>query len=306
MNSIIQIILWFFIFTCSTSHAETTTASRHNTIDTFYSDVDSQSQSPPSEEALRSICQKKRKKGGYINFIGIEDKKVFLFALTKNKIRHADKSIYLETKFFKSKGALPRASGRGPGVTPDWGYVFDRNQDGYVDYFAYMYGPMPVPPPAYDGSLPVLPGKITRENGIFFIENTPLTFWHTADDNYDGQTDALALRSIASDTGWSDGWMVIQGIEEAKKLENCNFYSNRMPTKPQPCKRIDNEYTYITNEGSKATLPARSPFWLLPLINDSAKECRFDSSNFYALPNTYTVEKQKINGTDSSENEFLE
>lgn len=300
------------IFLFFSGHCYAEVSSNRSDIDIFsyYELVDGQSLSPPPEQSLRTICQKKRKDGGYITFIGVEGRKVLLFALTDNKIRDASKSVYLETRFFTGPKVLLRISGWGPGVTPDWGYVFDRNRDGMVDYLAYMAGPKAVAPLGHKEELPNITAtkrKTTLGEEYFKAGHSPLTFWHVADDNFDGSVDGFAMRADRVDNGWSYGWMVVQSSSHNDIFDKCQYYSGHDKNESHSCEPVDEGHGYVVLDKYKAhSLPVEMyDKWLLT-VNNGINECKLDAANFYALPGTFNVSEETKKSTDWSDDSFLE
>lgn len=102
---------------------------------------------------------------------------------------------------------------RSPGATRDWAYVWDRNGDGRIDYLAYYLGTEMV---VTNGPLPkgFPAGTNVRLNGTqleYVIRHMRMTFYHAADDNYDGRVDAVVFPNRDASTPlWVKGFFVLR------------------------------------------------------------------------------------------------
>ena len=307
--------LGYFLFFGGYCHAEASSDRSYMNITSYYLNAEDQSRSPPPEESLRIVCQKKQKANGYITkdhyitFIGVEDQKVLLFALTDKKMRDARKSIYLTTRIFTEPTI--RISGGGPGVTQDWGYVFDRNQDGLVDYLAFMLGPLPVAPIGYKKDLPNLSdSKLQMTLGTvakIYVPNSPLAYWHVADDNSDGSVDGFAKRALSLDNGWSYGWIVVKSSAFNNTFDKCRYYSEHDKNKSYLCEPTEEGHSYIVSDKHKASSMPIEIYdeWLLA-VNSAIKECKLDATYFYTLPDTFRISEKAKRSTDWSEDDFYE
>jgi len=258
-----------------------------NGINSFFLDVEKQSQSPPAEESLKKLCERRIEKDRYITFITVDGKRALMFALTSKQMGPASESVYLYTRYFKGNkpGMILRVSAWNAGVTPDWAYIFDRNQDGNVDYIAYMDGPKPVAPVDSQQELPKITEHMKLGQYKLVIFNHLLAFWHVADDNHDSATDGLAMRAYNDDTGWSLGWMVLQSTKFNDKLDRCMYISEHNIDETHAC-----EWSYL---GRKYEVPGKysapsiqketADEWL-STVNNAARECGFDASSFIDVP----------------------
>jgi hypothetical protein len=261
-----------------------------NGINSFFLDVEKQSQSPPAEESLKKLCERKIDKDRYITFITVDDKRALMFALTSKQMGPASESVYLYTRYFKGNkpGMVLRVSAWNDGVTPDWAYIFDRNQDGNVDYIAYMDGPRPVAPVDSQQELPKITEHMQLGQYKLVIFNQLLAFWHVADDNHDGAADGLAMRAYNKDTGWSLGWMVLQSTKFNNALDRCMYISEHNIDETHAC-----EWSYF---GRKYEVPGKysapsirketADEWL-SIVNNAARECGFGASSFIDVPTIF-------------------
>ena len=95
----------------------------------------------------------------------------------------------------------------GAGDVLDWGYVFDRNADGMIDYLAFLVGAIPVRPEGFKGDLPKRGGRISADQINLYNQHARLVFTHIADDNFDGMVDGLVYGVREPDDIWIDRWV---------------------------------------------------------------------------------------------------
>jgi len=209
----------------------------------------------------------------YVSFVGPEEGSIFLVAFTRDKFEAPGKNLYTH----RGKDGIP------PGGTQDWGYIFDRNHDGKVDYLAFLDGPNPVVPDDWDGYLPSLKkpsGLLKGKDLIEIIQpNTELLFWHLADDNYDGQHDGMAVSIRDLESLWIDGWVVARDKNFDGRYESCKYFKGRLNTELGDCQGTEAEY-HVPNK--KPSGVGRIPYTgiFLTLINAAAEKCHFSADSF--------------------------
>lgn len=169
----------------------------------------------------------------------------------------------------------------------DWGFLYDRNSDGWIDYFTYLDGAMPVKTEAIAGLIPKKPGakrgdriKIESKDELeLIIRNSRLVFTHHADDNFDGISDGVvaALWDIENPL-----WMYGNGVMRSRAFTQV----------------VDEDWRFITDIGTRAGTIPRTPegfavsFFrgqrpletstkLLDVINKGIRTCRIPKG---ALP----------------------
>ncbi len=137
---------------------------------------------------------------GFFTLALRDDRREALFAFTPEPV----------TDLGKTLSVSPGSSGK----SMDWGFVYDRNGDGWADYIAFLFGPMPVGTPEILAQVPARPApqlrpeggatyRITREEYALQVASTRLVFNHFADDGFDGKADAIVSALMDPDRwGW--------------------------------------------------------------------------------------------------------
>lgn len=227
-------------------------------------------QLPLPRNDLEIICQKKVGKA-YVTFSGIKNR-VFLVVLSNREFKDPGRNLLTASP---KKGSQPEA-------TMDWGYVFDRNHDGKVDYLAFLVGLAPVIPDNWKGELPNLKKPITgKELKEVVIPKVELLFWHMADDNADGNHDAIAVPLRNVDNGWIDSWIVSRDTDFNGQYDSCKYFEGKLVSELGECAGSPAGYHVANREpiGLKP-IPPNAGFYL-SLINEGAGKCQFGSDSFH-------------------------
>lgn len=220
-----------------------------------------------------SVSSGEKPHEGYFTLARTDDGKTALFVITeKGPVTNLAKVI--------SFGGQPDRS-------LDWGFLFDRNSDGWVDYFVYLDGALPVKTEAIAGLIPKKTGAKhgdpirieSKEELKLIIMNTRLVFTHHADDNFDGKSDGV--------------------VEALWDLENPLWrYGNGVMRSRAFTQMVDEDWRFITDIGTRAGAIPRTPqgfdvsFFrdqrpletstkLLDIINEGIRACRIPKG---ALP----------------------
>ena len=243
---------------------------QRQTLLSFYPIADSISEFPLLEQELETICQKKVERW-YVTFIGRKgEKKIFIGAVTLQPIKDVSREISLTVNF---DGAKPTS-----GKVTTWGYVFDRNNDGKIDYMALMSGAAAVEGPDFPEDFPVRDQHLDMKQLEVFVAHCKLLFNHFADDNFDGTLDAMAhidmdpvrdwvkrklvVRSTKFDGTFDDVWAFQQKIEDE---------SERDPVEHTGTKVHYHPLGKLSGELTSQTLQEKTN--ILQLMNRAAKLC---------------------------------
>jgi len=149
----------------------------------FYSIADSLTEYPEINKPLVVICHKKIDKL-WVSLIGYKgEKKIFIAAITNEKIQNANKEIYRILDFYEGNPVL--------GKVTTWGYIYDRNKDGKVDYMSLVDGAAPFLDDRVPESYPVRGQKLNKLDLEMYVNKCKIIFNHWSDDNYDENIDGV-------------------------------------------------------------------------------------------------------------------
>lgn len=236
--------------------------------------------SPPDPASFRTVCEADLA-DRRVSFIAAGDGPVIIAAITAGHIADPRKDISTMPAFFEKAGQ-PGLSVT-PGPVADWGYVWDRNRDGRIDYLAYLIGPNPVKTEGASFGLPA-PGKpfASKEQYLTVIKSLRQVFWHMADEDFDGEADAFALMGQES-TGWWRDWFIVharsQALQAGASGLECSFAGSREGSVAQ-CDVSKGERLSFGVQGKDLTavFPSRQPAHmpdLMKTLQDAVIQCGF-------------------------------
>lgn len=168
-----------------------------------------------------------------------------------------------------------------PGRTLSWGWLYDRNGDGWVDYFTLADGAMPVISEKIAHLVPRKPGvkrgdplkiESTQELALL-LDNVQLVFTHHADDNFDGRSDAVVAALWHPE---NPAWIYRYGVLRSRAFtpvidEDWSFVSH-IGTKAGSVPRENGQFQVsFFREGARALETSSQ---LLAAINDGIRACR--------------------------------
>ena len=241
----------------------------------FYSHADSVSKFAPSEDTLR-VIKTKVIDGNYVTFIGYKGSpQVRIAAVTKTPIKNVNKDIALTVQF---RGISPL-----PGTVTTWGYIYDRNLDGKVDYMALLGGAAPFEKGEMPDDYPPRKVELTMEQKEFLVNHCQLVFNHWADDNYDGKLDGLIHIDMDPVRDWVMDQIVVMSSNYDGKLDTVWAFQNKLDNRSEgvahkknriPYRPIDKDSDEITPETF-----AQTTHWLT-VINRAAKAAGLKSGDF--------------------------
>ena len=171
--------------------------------------------------------------------------------------------------------------------TAEWGWVYDRNGDGQIDWLALVDSPRAVLPAGIDrGTLPNLaaePLALSAGDLTLIEAQTRLGYWHLIDDDHDRRPDALIVLPVSTATGWTEGAMRLT-------LENgaataCLWRSDHDPEHTADCAAGDRGFE---TTGMEPVLRAEVPLPYLTatfeLVTGAAEACDFGVEGIETRP----------------------
>lgn len=169
----------------------------------FYPQADAWTQGRHAASEMRVACTRPFE-GAYLSLLADASGKVVIAAVSPKPPRDAESLL-----------------GRGPDSTRDWAWLWDRNRDGAVDYLAYFLGADMVYPRELPADFPR--GKSTRLSSTqldFVLKHMRSTFYHAADDNFDGKADAAVYPYRDGETWiWVKGFFILRSTRFDGKVD---------------------------------------------------------------------------------------
>jgi hypothetical protein len=245
----------------------------------FHKRVEIAAQNPPEEKTLRIACQRNQDQG-WVTFIGSGDAqsgRVAIAAYTGQKLERPDQTLHLRP-FRSGNSAVVSA-----GDVLDWGYVFDRNADGMVDYFAFLVGAIPVKPESFQGELPKRGGRITADQINLHNRHARLVFVDIADDDFDGKIDGFVFGVREPDEIWIDRWVAARSTKGDGQLDQAWFFINDIASRTGVPERSGEGWAVARVGSTTAVLDGPElTAWsdYVARLNRVAKSCGFGPTTF--------------------------
>ena len=248
-------------------------AQQHTIVD-YFPLVDSLSQYPPIDQELAILYHKKIDRW-HVSFIGPRGQtKVMIAAVTLTPLTSA-KDISLIVKFHETDPTI--------GGVSTWGYVFDRNNDGKIDYLALVGGAAAFKQNDFPEDFPTHP-PYTRPQIELFVSHCRLIFDHWADDNFDGSVDAavhIDMDSLGRD--WVDRWILARSTHFDGQLDDAWAFHQSINEDQQPITHTVKSIPYRAVTKQQETLTLKSfgeSNGILHLLNKAAKACKLTQDSF--------------------------
>lgn len=251
---------------------------------TFYNKAAARTQNPPDEAYLEVVCREKID-NLYITFVGIETGKVLLAAITVKKFKKPDRDILLKVHFAKSGDPrMPILILPTRDYVVDWGYVYDRNGDGKIDYVVYNVGPVPFKKKDFPADYPKREEALNMREFHIYLDSVSLLFTHRADDNYDGKVDAAVIEALDPERDWVEGWMVIRSTKFDGVPDEGWFFKDDINVKEKTAERVGNGFrarSVSTRHRDFDSIELYRMNSAMSKFNEAAEKCKLTSSSFY-------------------------
>lgn len=168
-------------------------AAQPNILD-FYDTADSVTAHPPFRNELTTFCQV-RLLDRWVSFVGFKATKTVLYVtFTLDSLADPVADVSPIVGYEKSRPVL--------GKVATWGYPFDRNRDGKIDYLALVGGAAPFEDADFPPNYPKTGEAMMIGNVELYIAKCRIIFNHWADDNYDGMLDGTVQVDMDPERSW--------------------------------------------------------------------------------------------------------
>lgn len=160
----------------------------------FHATADSVTAYPPFRSELTTLCQV-RVQDRWVGFVGFRGTRTLLFVtFTLDSLPDPAADVSTIVGFENGRPHL--------GKVTTWGYPFDRNRDGKIDYFALVGGAAPYEDADFPPNYPKGGEQLMLHHLELFVAKCRIVFSHWADDNYDGAIDAAVLADMDPERNW--------------------------------------------------------------------------------------------------------
>ncbi len=241
----------------------------------FYPAADSICDYPALYETLVIVCQKKID-SLFVTFIGSKSqKRIFIGAITKKPIRNPDKEI---SRIVDIDGIKPLL-----GKVSTWGYIFDRNNDGKIDYMALVGGAAAFKDEKITQNFPRRNQKFNKEQFKLFISHCKLIFNHWVDDNYDGKLDAVVHIDMDPERDWVERKIIARSTKFDGRFDDVWAFRKDINIEHNPVNSTAAAvpfYPLGSGQGAitKKMLLEKTDY--LQLFNRAAAECNIGKNGF--------------------------
>jgi len=241
---------------------------------------------PPRESLLTISCQSQFNPGDragekYAAVLGVERNKALIIAFSPHKLEQPWLTMTLRGVFVPAGESHPTDKG-----TMDWAYVFDRNEDGVIDFFSFLVGPVWISPEGDVSSedMPSVKGGVQQE---FFDTNRDklrMAFWHLVDENHDGDHDGLIARTVNEASGWVDGWVIVTDSDFDTQYDTCTWTKGGFDGDTQNCVSDEEGFRVpgMAIAGIASLPPPRMSY--LDAFNEVVRACKLDADHLYSKP----------------------
>lgn len=255
-------------------NAQSALFAQNNPITEYFHFADSISTFPPVDQELSLVS--KKIDNWYVTFAGIKGQPKVLFAAVTLEPITNPKSISLTIQF--TDGMKPSV-----GKISTWGYVFDRNHDGKIDYMALLGGGAPFEESDFPRDYPTRTSMMSQSQLEFYIAHCKLAFNHWADDNYDGKIDAVIHVDLDPVRDWIKQRIVVRSTKFNSTFNDVWAFRENIAGSRDSISHMKKRVSYHAltrrNEAiTPATLAEQTA--ILNLLNRAAKELKFTEENF--------------------------
>jgi hypothetical protein len=259
---------------------ENSSAQKKSTIISFYAVADSVASYPDIQQKMLVRASKRVQidvnKFKYVTFVGFEKStKVSIIAITDDAIIDPNGDISRTVEFREIKPSFGKVS--------TWGYVFDRNNDGEIDYLELVEGATAVEPANFPKNFPERKKRMNAQQEEYFINHCTLVFTHWADDNYDGRLDAAVVPDLDPVRDWVMRRVCVRSSAFNGALDDVWTFRSSITGKHEKLKAGPRGVSYLSMVNTTETITERTfnaKSNVLQLINEVAKSVGLTAGSF--------------------------
>ena len=242
----------------------------------FYHKADSVSQHP-SRIGEYEVKKSKKVDRYFVSFIGKKgSRRILIAAVTPAPIRNIRKELALTLQMEGGKPSL--------GPTTTWGWVFDRNGDGRIDYLALVAAAVAVEDDSIPFDFPGYQMQMSPKQFGVYVSHLRLVFNHMADDNFDGRIDATVQVDMDPFRNWVKRNLLLRSTKFDGVFDDVRAFRDRIGHEAGTVERTPQGVTYYPI-GEPRGIPFKRETLdentnILYLINRAAQACRLTAADF--------------------------
>lgn len=252
---------------------------QNNTILGYYAWVDSVTSFPPLDKEPYIVCRREIA-GNFVTFVGFKgDNLVRIVAVTRKPISDLKKEISLTVEF---DGPRPT-----PGKVTTWGYIFDRNNDGKVDYMALVGGAAAFEGDDFSEEYPTRGGPLSTEQIDYFVGHCKIIFNHFTDDNYDGRVDAIVQADMDPKRDWVKQQLFVRSTAYNDTFDDVRSFRGSPDKSPVVIKASSSGVPYHPVGQSPSVINTKTlddKSAILNLVNSALESCNIGQAQLVRRP----------------------
>ncbi|TAK59718.1 MAG: hypothetical protein EPO24_07465 [Bacteroidetes bacterium] len=209
----------------------------------------------------------------FVTFVGVKGQEnVLIAAITTEPVSDVNKDISRTVQF---RGATSIA-----GNIQTWGYIYDRNQDGIIDYLALLGGAAPFWTEDMPKDYPERGFQLTPQQRELLVGHSNLVFNHWADDNFDGKLDGVVHVDMFLERDWVKRRLVVQSSKFNDDFDVVSSFRRRPRDIKDSIDVYDDGVPFYPIGKQEREMLGKPMFDdknnLLALLNRAASECNLE------------------------------
>lgn len=163
--------------------------------------------------------------------------------------------------------------------TAEWGWVYDRNGDGRIDWMSYVESTVYyVPEEGVPDELALAAG------GELLSDAVRITFIHTVDADFDGRPDHMIGVPSEVESGWGEGAMMIS-LDDGNGGSDCTWHSDYRRADDRACVARDGSFVTVgPGPVRERAFPVEGLVAYFDLLNSVVGDCGYRPGEVAARP----------------------